>query len=159
MKQNIFRKTSIERVNSPEQLNEYVRVVSPSVWLTLIAIVILLVGVLIWGIFGKIETKVDTCVVAEKGKLICYLSVKDAEQIKAGMDINIEGHKGKIKSVSEFPIQVDESIDDYALFIGGFSKDDFCYTAEIEADDITEDGTYDADIRVDNISPISFIIK
>ena len=32
---NLFRKKSLERISSPEQLNEYVRVSTPSVWLVL----------------------------------------------------------------------------------------------------------------------------
>ena len=52
---SIFRKKSIERVSSPEQLNDYIRVTTPSVWLILFATIILIAGTLIWGIFGRIE--------------------------------------------------------------------------------------------------------
>lgn len=54
-KVGIFRKKSIERISSPEQLHDYIRVTTPSVWLVLIAIIILLVGVVIWAVFGKLE--------------------------------------------------------------------------------------------------------
>lgn len=49
MNDKIFRKSSIDRVNSPEQLNDYIRVANPSVWVILLAIAVLLVGVVIWG--------------------------------------------------------------------------------------------------------------
>ena len=52
---NLFRKKSMDRVSSPEQLNDYIRVTSPSVWLVLLAIVLLLAGILIWSTFGKVE--------------------------------------------------------------------------------------------------------
>ena len=55
MKESIFRKSSLDRVSSPEQLNEYIRVARPSVWVVLGAIVALLAGVLAWGIFGEID--------------------------------------------------------------------------------------------------------
>ena len=51
----IFRKKSIERVSGPESLSDYIRVTTPSVWIVLIALVVLLVGMLAWGIFGRIE--------------------------------------------------------------------------------------------------------
>ena len=51
---NLFRKKSIDRVSSPEQLNDYIRVTKPSVWLVLIAVVLLLIGMLIWSIFGSV---------------------------------------------------------------------------------------------------------
>ena len=52
---NLFRQKSLERISSPEQLNSYIRVSTPSVWLLLTAIVILLVGGIVWGVFGEVE--------------------------------------------------------------------------------------------------------
>ena len=53
--ESIFRQKSIERVSGPEELNDYIRVTTPSVWIVLIAIVALLVGMLVWSIFGRVE--------------------------------------------------------------------------------------------------------
>ena len=50
----IFREKSIERVSSPEQLDDYIRVTTPSVWMTLLAILILAAGLLAWNILGKV---------------------------------------------------------------------------------------------------------
>ena len=51
----IFREKSLDRVSGPEELNDYIRVASPSVWLILTALVILLLGMLIWSITSEIE--------------------------------------------------------------------------------------------------------
>ena len=51
----IFREKSLERVSSPEALNDYIRVTTPSVWLVLAALIILLGGMLVWSIFGTVE--------------------------------------------------------------------------------------------------------
>ena len=53
----IFREKSIDRVTGPESLNDYIRVTSPSVWIALLALVVLLVGLLAWSVFGRIEVK------------------------------------------------------------------------------------------------------
>ena len=53
----IFRKKSIDRVTGPEQLNDYIKVTPPSVWLVLAALIILLAGGIIWGIFGTVEVQ------------------------------------------------------------------------------------------------------
>ena len=52
----IFREKSMQRVSSPESLNDYIRVTTPSVWIVLIALVLLLVGMIAWSIFGTVET-------------------------------------------------------------------------------------------------------
>jgi len=54
LENSIFRQKNIERVSSPEKLDDYVRVTTPGVWITLIAIVLLLIGAVIWGIFGEV---------------------------------------------------------------------------------------------------------
>lgn len=55
MDNKIFREKSLDRVSSPEQLNDYIRVTTPSIWVVLFAMLILLFGMIIWGIFGTIE--------------------------------------------------------------------------------------------------------
>ena len=54
---SIFRQKSIDRVSSPEQLNDYIRVTTPSVWLVLAAIILLLVGMLAWSVLGTVEAR------------------------------------------------------------------------------------------------------
>ena len=55
MNEQLFRKKSMERVSSPEELNDYIRVTTPSVWVVLAATVVLLLGMLSWSIFGTVE--------------------------------------------------------------------------------------------------------
>lgn len=50
----IFRQKNIDKVSSPEKLDDYIRVTTPSVWITLAAIIVLLAGVIVWGIFGEL---------------------------------------------------------------------------------------------------------
>ncbi|MBR5336988.1 MAG: hypothetical protein IK152_03295 [Lachnospiraceae bacterium] len=54
---NLFREKSMERVSSPEKLNDYIKVTTPSVWLVLTIAVLLLVGALVWGVFGTVDLK------------------------------------------------------------------------------------------------------
>ena len=54
---DLFRKKSLDRVTSPEELNDYIRVTTPSVWLILIATVVLLAGILVWSVFGTVESE------------------------------------------------------------------------------------------------------
>ena len=51
---DIFRQKSIDKVSSPEKLDNYIKVTTPSVWITLAAILVLLIGALVWGIFGEL---------------------------------------------------------------------------------------------------------
>ena len=55
MSESVFRKKSIERVSSPEKLNDYIRVSSPSIWIIMAALIVLLAGILIWAVFGTVS--------------------------------------------------------------------------------------------------------
>ena len=55
----IFRQKSIERVTGPESLNDYIRVTTPSVWVVLIALVVLLMGMLAWSVFGRVTVHLE----------------------------------------------------------------------------------------------------
>lgn len=53
----IFRKVALERLSSPEQLDQLMEVTSPRGWLALVALGALLLVALTWGIFGSIPSK------------------------------------------------------------------------------------------------------
>ena len=58
MDDSLFRKVSLERLSSPEQIDQLMKIRSPSGWIVLSsAIILLLVGCL-WLIFGKIPVTV-----------------------------------------------------------------------------------------------------
>lgn len=52
--QNIFRKTSLDRISSPERLNDYIKVSNPGVWLILAAVAALLAAAVVWGCTAEI---------------------------------------------------------------------------------------------------------
>ena len=55
---SLFRKSALERLSSPEQLDTLMQVTSPIGWSALIAMAVLLFVALLWGIFGNVPTKV-----------------------------------------------------------------------------------------------------
>lgn len=62
---SVFRKKSMERISSPDQIDDYIRVTTPAVWITLFVLIALLVGILIWCIFGTIHAHDKNGIVQE----------------------------------------------------------------------------------------------
>ena len=110
MEKQIFRKKSVEKVSSPEQLNDYIRISNPSVWMTLAAIIILLAGVCVWGVLGRLETKVSAAALAESGSVVCYVKEADAEKVEGGMTVRIGENEFTVQSVSAAPVAVEQRI-------------------------------------------------
>jgi len=53
----LFREKNLKRVYSPDDLSDYIRVATPSVWLVLLASTILLAGMLVWSILGTVDVE------------------------------------------------------------------------------------------------------
>jgi HlyD family secretion protein len=53
----IFRKVALERLSSPEQLDQLMQVTNPKGWLALAALGGLILAALAWGIYGSIPTE------------------------------------------------------------------------------------------------------
>ncbi len=60
MGSKIFREKSIERVSSPEQLNDYLKVPNVGIWVILLTLLIVVVSFFIWALAGNIVNKTDT---------------------------------------------------------------------------------------------------
>ena len=49
----LFREKSLEAADSPEPLNEYIKVTTPGIWLVIAAVLMLVIGILAWIILGS----------------------------------------------------------------------------------------------------------
>jgi HlyD family secretion protein len=94
MDTSIFRKTSLERLSSPEQLDTIMRVTSAKRWLALGGIFLILGVAVIWGYAGTIDTKVSGSgvivrtgtvlnVVAGGSGLVTTINVNLGDRVKA----------------------------------------------------------------------------
>jgi hypothetical protein len=59
MKRPLFRQEALDRLSSPEQLDQLMQVTSPRGWIALTACVLLILAALAWGFFGTIPTTVE----------------------------------------------------------------------------------------------------
>lgn len=157
MDKQLFRKASIDRVSSPEQLNDYIRVSNPGVWTILAAVIVLLIGVCVWGIFGRLETKITTAGTCENGVFTCYVSEEKIGQIKSGMTVNVDGVSLSVSGISAKPAVFSSETDSYLMYLGGFAEGEWLY--EITANTSLSDGTYKAEIVTESVSPMSFILN
>lgn len=48
MKNELFRKEAVEKITCPEDLNSYIKVIHPRVWLILAGIVIAIIGLTVF---------------------------------------------------------------------------------------------------------------
>lgn len=159
MNNNIFRKKNIDRLSSPEELNEYIKVTNPGVWMALAAIIVLLLGLCTWAFLGRIDTKVLAVAITEgNNTTACYVEENRADKLKVGQDVYIEGETYTISTLSEEHIQVTEELfTDYAREVADLKIGDCVHKFTLNKD--AHDGILKAEVLIESISPWHFIVK
>lgn len=157
MNQQIFRKKSIDRISSPEQLDAYIRVATPSVWLLLAAIVILLMGVCIWGVVGRLDTTLSSVAIVENGQTTVYVRDADISLLREGMEVTLADTEGMITAIAAEPIVVNQDFAEYACYVGGFQEGQWVYAVSVSGS--AADGIYSAKILIESVTPMSFVIN
>ena len=155
--ESIFRRQNIDSLSSPEQLNDYIKSATPGVWFILIAIIFLLVGICVWGIWGHLDTTITAGAICEDGKLTIYIPEKNKEMIKPGMSVTVDKQQYTLSQISASPIHITEQTDPYLLHISELSIGDFCFIGTIQTD--LPGGIYTATVTVESVSPLSFVFN
>ena len=159
MNNSLFRKKSIDRVSSPEQLNDRLRVTNAGVWLLLGGILLILAGICIWGIFGRLNTLLPVCAVTEQGQTICYVKEDSRNQVAIGMEVTTESGTTSVAEVALQPIQVDAGFPEYLCHVGNLSKGEWVYVVTLK-EPLGEDGSiFSADIVIESIAPVKFVVN
>lgn len=161
MNKGLFRKASLDRVSSPEQLNDYIRVSNPSVWLILGAVAALIIAVFVWAIWGDLPTKTAVRGRAEGGVVTCYLPAEGAAGITSDKTVEYGDITGRVISVGTRALAYDDVSealggDEYALYMLGVGEWNVPVTMEIEG---APDGIIDVSVITDTISPIDFLLN
>ena len=147
----------LRKVDSPEQLNQYIKLSNPGVWILLIAIVVLLIGVCAWGFFGKIDTKITTVAISGDYNSYVYIKEADLEKIKNGMNVEIVNNENKYKivEIETTPEKVTDELSEYARHLGNFQIGEWVYKCKLNSS--LREGTYGANVVVESIAPMVFI--
>jgi hypothetical protein len=107
---DLFRRESRERVSSPEDLYDYIRVNSPRMWTILLALFFLASAGVFWVFTAAIPLTVS--VKARRtgpGYHIAFVSPELGAELKPGMSVRIGKRQGAIASVADTPLSRQEA--------------------------------------------------
>lgn len=131
----LFRKEALDRISSPEQLNDYLHVTSPGIWVVLMAVILLMAGVLVWSSVGTLETKSPAKIIVKDH--VAKVVVMDKSRLEKGMIIREASQEFYIASVAE---------DEYGRQMG---------VAEVSL----PNGKYDAIVVTEQTRPMDFLLR
>jgi len=148
MDNQVFRQKSIERIASPEQLHDYLRVTSPRVWMLLAAVIALVGGIIIAACTLQMESTLDMKVTVEEGDapedgsfVFITLPPEQKSAIRIGMTVRLAGSEGTVDFLYESAENVHASV---------IMKD---------PDLKLPSGQYDGQLVLETTTPISFLLN
>ena len=133
--QTVFRTKTLDRITSPEQLTDYLRVTNPRIWVVLAAVILLLAGVFAWSMAGTLETRAEVKIVVTNHTAQIFPLA--SETLADGMPFRISGQEYRIASSQK---------DEYGRMVG---------IAEVNL----PDGIYDGFVITETVHPISFLLE
>ena len=121
MDNRIFRKSSIDRVNSPDRVDDCLTVPETSPWLIIVALLLLLIGMGVWTMFSNSEQRIPAIVRVEDGVGHCVISRENAgiargkgvvmlETRTVPVMIRLGEEKGANVSAATFDVVLDDGL-------------------------------------------------
>ena len=119
MDQKLFRKEALNQLSSPAQLDKLMSVTSLKSWLILLAVGIIIISALIWGITGTLFTRVDA-----DGVLVNEGGVVTIPALSSGCVLDIRIKTGDIIAKGDIIARIEqkELVDSINLFIQKINK-------------------------------------
>ena len=157
----LFNQKAVDRLRSPDDLDKYVHVTNPSVWMLLVACIAMLVGILAWAIFGAVTTNVSATGACINGQALCFLSADDVAKVKVGNTASVGGRQMTVAQISKVPLSREEATAELErdYLAATLMKEDWAYEVRFSGDSSTlEEGVPLAvSITVERVAPITLV--
>ena len=160
---SIFNKKATEKLRSPDDLDKYVRVTNPSIWVVLAACVALLLGLLAWGVLGTAATNVSATATCVDDTVVCFLTTEDVAKVHEDDAAFVDGKHMTVDSISKIPLSRNEVANllqsDYLVSVVVAS--DWTYQVTFKGEDASafaQKVPLQTSITVGRIAPISLVL-
>ena len=102
---DLYRKSSIEKLSNPEQLDKAITISSPMSWIALLGVVLIIISTVLWSIFGALPTTVTVSGIVAAPTDVCAIYSNYSGTVtkvlkKVGDKVNINDEVAKVKTPS-----------------------------------------------------------
>ena len=95
-------KKALERLQSPDDLDKYLRMTTSGIWVTVIACIAILAGIGAWAFFGSVADRITLQGFVGADGIICFVDSDTALRIKEGDFAYVDGVAEKVIHVEEW---------------------------------------------------------
>jgi hypothetical protein len=125
MQNQIFSEKAMNKLKTADDLEQYVQITNPRVWIIMAACAALLTGLLVWAFFGTAATTVEARAAMLEEKMQCFLPSEEYQLVRVGDPAYINHMPWTVSECSGVPLSRDAAY--------GIVGSDFLYYELIKA--------------------------
>lgn len=163
MDSNLFRKTSLKKMLTPDDDNitDYVKNIAIKTWVILLIILILLVGIIMWIFTTTLPDDINLVGISKENQIICYISPESYNSLTKDSVVKINKlYDAEISKISSIPLskrEVESTLElDYYKSNITLSDWNMVLTIVSDTNSITDDELYNVTITNGYIDLINF---
>ena len=103
MAAGFFRKAALEKLSTPEKLDQLIKVTGPKAWIALFTVSLALSTGIGWAVFGKVKTKLNAIGVVLGGEVHEVVSTSNGQLVKLKVAIGDRVKEGDIVAAIQQP--------------------------------------------------------
>jgi NHLM bacteriocin system secretion protein len=111
MAAGFFRKSALEKLSTPEKLDQLIKVTGPKAWIALLTVSLALGTGIAWSIFGKVKTKLNAIGVVLGGEVHEVVSTSRGQLMNLRVSIGDKVKEGDIIATVQQP-ELSQQIED-----------------------------------------------
>ena len=145
-----------QKIKSPDQLNNYIRITSPGVWIVLSAMLVLLAGFFVWLFTGQLEIIFSSKIFTSGSETYTFMTAERAAGLKKGMRVRVNqsGSAGTVSDVASEPSPYSET----ARALGIYDRGENLFRVSVAVSGVPQ-GVSEAVFVLDTVKPLSFLLK
>ena len=143
--------------SSAEELNDYVHIATPSVWMILLAVGIFAAGMIFWSFTAALRTTVSAVAVSRNGKIAVSFPAEAGGSVKAGNKVLIGDQEYVLQSVQDEPVRAADYLTKYEYLLIHADADTSVCVGTVSG--TLEEGSYNASIVTEENRPIEFLFR
>ncbi|UKB83903.1 NHLP bacteriocin system secretion protein [Chryseobacterium sp. MEBOG06] len=103
MSAGFFRKSALEKLSTPEKLDQLIKVTGPKAWIALVTVFIALGTGICWAVFGTVKTKLNAIGVVLGGEVHEVVATSQGQLVKLHVGIGDHVKKGDVIATIQQP--------------------------------------------------------
>lgn len=141
----------------PGDLNQYIRLTPVKTWIVLLAFLVFVIGMVVWGLTGTLTVGINAVAVVENESVSVYIPTDQFTRIKEDSILEINGTSAAFGVLPSEPsvLHSEEVLDEYQRSLAGLKEHE--EVTVVYRPTGLLDGSYKAEVILERIKPFEFL--